>query len=52
MESVCLHYNACYDCHECGSHWSYVDGTYEVGTSTDCPVHNFCERCHDRTDVV
>ena len=45
MTTVCLHYNACYDCPECETHWNYVDVSYEPGRSPDCPVHNQCERC-------
>ena len=33
MNTVCLHYNACYDCPNCGLHWNYVDGTYEMGNA-------------------
>ncbi|GEM_PF-2265225 len=44
MEAICLHYNACYDCPECETHWNYVNGSYQVST-TDCPVHNYCEKC-------
>ena len=47
MEAICLHYNACYDCPECGTHWNYVDGSYQV-TTIDCPVHDYCEKCRDK----
>ena len=45
MKTVCLHYNACYDCPECGTHWNYVDGSYEVSRSDSCTMHSYCEKC-------
>ncbi len=45
MVTVCLHHHACYDCPECEQHWNYVEGTYEVGRSEQCPVYNSCPRC-------
>ena len=47
MNAVCLDYHACYDCSECGAHWSYVDGSWEMGTTENCPVHNECATCQD-----
>ena len=52
MKTVCLHYNACYDCPQCDTHWSYVDGTYETETSSNCPVHNQCDSCQNRTTML
>lgn len=50
MKTVCLHYNACYDCPTCGTHWSYIDGSYEGGTSSECPVHNYCSKCQEKQE--
>ena len=47
MNAVCLDYHACYDCSECGAHWSYVDGSREMGTTENCPVHNECTTCQE-----
>jgi hypothetical protein len=52
MKTLCLHYNACYDCPECGMHWNYVDGSYQAGDATDCPVHNYCERCREESGII
>lgn len=27
---------ACYDCPECGWHWSYIDGGYHLEPNDDC----------------
>ncbi len=51
MNAVCLHYNACYDCPSCRLHWNYVDGTYEMGNTQNCPVHNVCTSCIARTKL-
>ena len=52
MNTICLHFYACYHCPECDTHWNYVDGTYEMGTTEKCPVHNFCTTCQSRTDLL
>ena len=45
MNAVCLDYNACYDCAECGVHWSYADGAWETEIAENCPVHTHCTTC-------
>ena len=52
MNAVCLDYHACYHCSECGAHWSYVDGSWEMGTTENCLVHNECATCQDRTNLL
>ena len=52
MDTVCLHFNACYDCLDCGLHWNYVDGSYKVGNTENCPVHNHCTTCQARTKLL
>lgn len=43
---VCLHFCACYDCAECGTHWAYDGlGGYIALPRSCCPVHLRCERC-------
>ena len=47
MKAVCLHYHACYDCLDCGIHWQYVEGNYDVGEAEKCLVHKGCPICAD-----
>ena len=48
MTAICLDYHACYDCSECGTHWSCVDGTWQAETTENCPVHLECDTCQIR----
>lgn len=45
MRAVCEHYDACYSCLKCFSHWEYVAGAYHLTASADCIVHNDCNTC-------
>ena len=37
MKAICLDYHACYDCRECGAHWSYADGSWVMETTGKLP---------------
>ena len=50
MNAICLDYHACYDCSECGTHWSYVDGVWASECAENCPIHiGVFATCQTRT---
>ena len=51
MNTICLDYHACYDCSECGTHWSYVDGAWASETTENCLVHKECTSCQGSTKL-